>query len=73
MPDDSHSLTTQRAVYVLLIWNCPQPDWPVASRGYLEDISGERHYFHTLAELNALLIHLAGWVEPADDALGVSA
>ena len=71
MPDDSRSLTTRRAVYVLLIWNSPQSDWPTASRGYLESIGGERYYFNTLAELNALLIRLAGWVEPSSDAVDV--
>ena len=67
MPDDQCSLTTRRFVYILLVWNNTQPDQPVASRGYLESINGERHYFHTLAELNVLLIHLAGWVEPSSD------
>jgi hypothetical protein len=71
MSNDQHSLTTHRFVYILLIWNATQPDRPAASRGYLESINGERHYFHTLAELNALLIHLAGWVDPDDDASDV--
>ena len=67
MPNDPRSLTTRRFVYILLVWNNTQPEQLAASRGYLESISGERHYFHTLSELNALLIHLAGWVEPASD------
>ena len=43
-PDDPRSLTTRRFVYILLIWNNTQPDQPADSRGYLESISGERHY-----------------------------
>jgi hypothetical protein len=71
VPDDQRSPTTQRFVYILLIWNNVQPDQPSVWRGYLESISGERHYFHTLVELNELLIHLAGWVDPTHDALDI--
>lgn len=56
---------TRRFVYILVIWNHTQPEQPTTSRGYLESISGERQYFHSLAELNALLARLAGWVEPS--------
>ncbi len=55
---------TRRTSYLLSIWTeFPAGAGPL-SRGYLETATGQRLYFTTLAQFNALLCELSGTADP---------
>ena len=61
----------RRALYVVTLWVeqgvGPSPVW----RGSIETADGGRAYFASLTELNRLLIHKSGWIDPAPPRVSV--